>query len=147
MFSADGSNQYDNPWAAHSSRNKTYFTPHYPVRPTWLLRRSLAFNKVPLKGSFFNLRRIRKCKASCLCVCVCVCVCVSLTVTEGFPNAVTQFTTGRTSDLIFYTQNYSVFRHFPSSGILGTRKYDVSGTGSVSVLKCVGGRHLLSWVL
>jgi hypothetical protein len=42
------------------------------------------------------------------------------------------------------TQNYWVFGLFPSSGILGSRKHDVSETGSVSVLRC-GGRHLLSW--
>jgi hypothetical protein len=34
--------------------------------------------------------------------------------------------------------NYWVFGLFPSSGILGTRKNDVSETGSVSVLRCVG---------
>jgi hypothetical protein len=38
-----------------------------------------------------------------------------------------------------YTQNYWVFGLSPSSGILGTRKHDVSETGCVSVLRCVGG--------
>jgi hypothetical protein len=38
------------------------------------------------------------------------------------------------------------FWTFPSSGILETRKHDVSETGSVSVLRWKGGRrHLLSW--
>jgi hypothetical protein len=36
------------------------------------------------------------------------------------------------------TQNYWVFGIFPSSGILGTRKHDVSKTGSVSVLRYGG---------
>jgi hypothetical protein len=35
-------------------------------------------------------------------------------------------------------QKYSVFGLFPSSGILGARKHDVSETGSVSVLRCAG---------
>jgi hypothetical protein len=39
-----------------------------------------------------------------------------------------------------------VFGLFPSTGILGTRKHDVSETESVSVLRCGGGRHLLSLV-
>jgi hypothetical protein len=39
-------------------------------------------------------------------------------------------------------QNYWVFGLFPSSGILGTTKYDVSETGSVSILRCGEGRHL-----
>jgi hypothetical protein len=33
-----------------------------------------------------------------------------------------------------YIQNCWVFGLFPSSGVLGTRKHDVSGTGSVFVL-------------
>jgi hypothetical protein len=33
------------------------------------------------------------------------------------------------------TQDYCFFWTFPSSGILETRKHDVSGTGSVSVLR------------
>jgi hypothetical protein len=33
------------------------------------------------------------------------------------------------------TQDYWVFWTFPSSGILETRKHDVSETGSVSVLR------------
>jgi hypothetical protein len=36
-------------------------------------------------------------------------------------------------------QDYWVFWTFPSSGILETRKHDVSETGSVSVLKVKGG--------
>jgi hypothetical protein len=43
------------------------------------------------------------------------------------------------------TQNDYVFGLFPSSGIIETRKHDVSETGSVSALRC-GGRHLLRWV-
>jgi hypothetical protein len=43
-------------------------------------------------------------------------------------------------------QNYCVFALLASSGILQTRKHDVSEIGSVSVLRW-GGRHLLSWVL
>jgi hypothetical protein len=35
-------------------------------------------------------------------------------------------------------QNYWVFGLLPSSGILGTRKHDVSETGSVSALRCGG---------
>jgi hypothetical protein len=38
--------------------------------------------------------------------------------------------------MVYNTQNYRVFGLFPSSGILGTRKHDVSETGSVSVLRC-----------
>jgi hypothetical protein len=34
----------------------------------------------------------------------------------------------------YNTQNYCVFELFPLSGILETRKHDVSETGSVSVL-------------
>jgi hypothetical protein len=37
------------------------------------------------------------------------------------------------------------FWTFPSSGILGTRKHNVSKTRFVSVLR-FGGRHVLSWV-
>jgi hypothetical protein len=40
---------------------------------------------------------------------------------------------------VFYDQNHWVFGPSPSSGILGNRKHDVSETGSVSVLRCVGG--------
>jgi hypothetical protein len=36
------------------------------------------------------------------------------------------------------TQNYWGFGLLPSSGILGTRKYDVSETGCVSVLRYGG---------
>jgi hypothetical protein len=36
------------------------------------------------------------------------------------------------------TQNYWIFGLLPSSGILGTRKHDVSETGSVSFLRCGG---------
>jgi hypothetical protein len=45
-----------------------------------------------------------------------------------------------------FTQNYWVFGLFQSSGILVNRKYDVSETGSVSVLRWRGRKHLLSWV-
>jgi hypothetical protein len=40
--------------------------------------------------------------------------------------------------MVYNTQNYWVFGLFPSSGILETRKHDITETGSVSVLKCVG---------
>jgi hypothetical protein len=40
--------------------------------------------------------------------------------------------------MAYHIQNYWVFGLFPSSGILGTRKHDVSETGSVSVLRCCG---------
>jgi hypothetical protein len=40
--------------------------------------------------------------------------------------------------MVFSTQNYWVFGLYPSSGILETRKYDVSETGSVSVLRWRG---------
>jgi hypothetical protein len=38
--------------------------------------------------------------------------------------------------MVYRTQNYWVFGLFPLSGILGTRKHDVSETGSVSVFRC-----------
>jgi hypothetical protein len=41
--------------------------------------------------------------------------------------------------MVYNTQNYWVFGLFPSSNVLGTRKHDLSETGSVSVLRC-GGR-------
>jgi hypothetical protein len=40
--------------------------------------------------------------------------------------------------MVYHTQNYWVFGLFPSYGILGNRKHDVSETGSVSVLRCEG---------
>jgi hypothetical protein len=42
--------------------------------------------------------------------------------------------------MVYQTQNYWVFGPFPSSGILGTGKYDISETGSVSVLRCGVGK-------
>jgi hypothetical protein len=33
--------------------------------------------------------------------------------------------------MVYSAQNYWVFGHFPSSGILETRKHDVSESGSV----------------
>jgi hypothetical protein len=49
--------------------------------------------------------------------------------------------------MVYHIQNYWGFGLFPSSGILGTSKHDVSETGSVSVLRCGGGEktptHLL----
>jgi hypothetical protein len=39
---------------------------------------------------------------------------------------------------VSWVQNYWNFGLFPSSGIIGTRKHDVSETGSVSVLRCRG---------
>jgi hypothetical protein len=39
--------------------------------------------------------------------------------------------------MVHHAQNYWVFGLFPSSGILGTRKHDVSETGSVPVLRCL----------
>jgi hypothetical protein len=42
---------------------------------------------------------------------------------------------------IINRRNYWVFWTFPSSGILQTRKHDVSETGSVSVLRLRGGRE------
>jgi hypothetical protein len=36
--------------------------------------------------------------------------------------------------MVYHNQNYWVYGLFPLSGILGTRKHDVSETGSVSVL-------------
>jgi hypothetical protein len=41
--------------------------------------------------------------------------------------------------MVYNTQNYCVFGLCPSSGVLETRKHDVSETGSVSVLKRRGG--------
>jgi hypothetical protein len=37
--------------------------------------------------------------------------------------------------MVYHTQNYWVFGLFLSPGILGTRKHDVSETGSVSVIR------------
>jgi hypothetical protein len=52
----------------------------------------------------------------------------------------------RVLTMVYNTQDYCVFWTFPSSGILETRKHDVSETGSVSVLRWKGGRRqLLSW--
>jgi hypothetical protein len=48
----------------------------------------------------------------------------------------------RVLTMAYHNHNYWVFGLFPSSGILGTRKHDVSETASVSVLMCGGGRHL-----
>jgi hypothetical protein len=42
--------------------------------------------------------------------------------------------------MVYNTQNYWVFGLCTSSGILDTRKHNVSETGSVSVLRCL---HLL----
>jgi hypothetical protein len=49
------------------------------------------------------------------------------------------------SKLRIMSQNYWVSGLCPSSGILNTRKHDVSETGSFSVLR-QRERHLLSWV-
>jgi hypothetical protein len=38
--------------------------------------------------------------------------------------------------MVYHVQNYWGFGIFPSSGILGTRKHDVSETGSVSETLC-----------
>jgi hypothetical protein len=43
----------------------------------------------------------------------------------------------RVLTMAYNTNNYWVFGLCPSSGIVGTRKHDVSETGSVSVLRCV----------
>jgi hypothetical protein len=37
--------------------------------------------------------------------------------------------------MVYHTQNYWVFGHFPSSGIVGTRKHDVSETDPEKVQK------------
>jgi hypothetical protein len=44
--------------------------------------------------------------------------------------------------VVYHNQNYWVFGLFPSSVILKTSKHTVSETGSVSVLRCVGGGRL-----
>jgi hypothetical protein len=41
--------------------------------------------------------------------------------------------------MVYHIQNYWVFKLFPTPDILGTRKHDISETGSVSVLMCRGG--------
>jgi hypothetical protein len=46
---------------------------------------------------------------------------------------------------IKFFQNYCVFGLSQWSGILETRKHNASETGTVSVLRWGGGRHLLSW--
>jgi hypothetical protein len=38
--------------------------------------------------------------------------------------------------MVYHNQNYWVLGLFPSSGILGDTKHDVSETSSVSVLRC-----------
>jgi hypothetical protein len=38
--------------------------------------------------------------------------------------------------MVYHTQNYWVFGHFPSSGIVGTRKHDVSERDLVSETSC-----------
>jgi hypothetical protein len=38
--------------------------------------------------------------------------------------------------MVYHNQIYYVFGLFPTSRILGTRKHDVSETGSVSALRC-----------
>jgi hypothetical protein len=38
--------------------------------------------------------------------------------------------------MVYNIQNYWVFGLFPSSGIIGIRKHDVSETGSVSETSC-----------
>jgi hypothetical protein len=48
---------------------------------------------------------------------------------------VTQSLSGRYGGIRNLFQNYAVFGLLPSSGILGTRKHDVSEIGSVSVLR------------
>jgi hypothetical protein len=47
---------------------------------------------------------------------------------------------------MWFPQNYWVFGLRPASGILETRKHNVSETGSVSILRWGGRRHLLYWV-
>jgi hypothetical protein len=46
--------------------------------------------------------------------------------------------------MYFGPQNYWIFGLFPSYGILGTRKHDLSETGSVSVLRLRGGEDTYS---
>jgi hypothetical protein len=41
----------------------------------------------------------------------------------------------RVLTIAYNTQNYSVFKLRPSSGVLETRKHNVSETGTVSVLR------------
>jgi hypothetical protein len=48
--------------------------------------------------------------------------------------------------MVYNTQNYWVFGLFPSSGILETRKQDVSETGYVSVLRCVNLTGVVQWL-
>jgi hypothetical protein len=43
--------------------------------------------------------------------------------------------------MVYHNQNYWVFGLAPLSGSLGTRKREVSETGSVSVLRCRGKTH------
>jgi hypothetical protein len=40
--------------------------------------------------------------------------------------------------MVYHIQSYWDFGLFPSSGLLGTRKHEVSETGSVSFLRCGG---------
>jgi hypothetical protein len=46
--------------------------------------------------------------------------------------------------MVYNTGLLFFFWTFPSSGILETRKHDVSETGSVSVLRCKGGEDTYS---
>jgi hypothetical protein len=51
----------------------------------------------------------------------------------------------RVLTMVYNTQDYWVFWTFPASGILETRKHDVSETGSVFVFMWRGRRRKLSW--
>jgi hypothetical protein len=44
--------------------------------------------------------------------------------------------------MAYHNQNYWVFGLFPSSGIVGNRKHNISETVSVSILRCGGGKVL-----
>jgi hypothetical protein len=46
--------------------------------------------------------------------------------------------------MVYNTQDYCFFFTFPLSGILETRKHDVSETGSVSVLRLKWGEDTYS---
>jgi hypothetical protein len=65
--------------------------------------------------------------------CVCVCVCdVRTASVVGHKNHIIHSVAKQTP---YNTQIYCVFGLYPSSGILETRKHDVSETRSVSVLR------------
>jgi hypothetical protein len=57
---------------------------------------------------------------------------------RAFPHSFQASRFKRVLTMVYHTQSYWVFGLFPSYGIQGTRKHDVSEIGSVSFLRCGG---------